>query len=186
MHRQRAAEAAIHERVRARVDAGQDADAAEEQAKAEVLLPEARRAYPRGFFRPFARRGPRPARSIDPRIAQRSIDPVISQHSIDPRIFQTSVDPMIPQVSIDPSVPTVSLNASSGAFQFPPANIGPEDEDDYDLAGILDTVKGYAQKPLVMGAAAIAAILYGPKLLRAAKGMLKGKSRKSRKSRRRR
>jgi hypothetical protein len=133
-------------------DAGVDADAAEEQVTARVLPPGLRRAFPRRFFSPFDRRGPRP---IDPVVMQRPIDPRILQRSIDPRIRQFSIDPRIPQIGIDPRQGGLELNVASGAFQFPPANIADEAElaemeSDADLAGVLDTIKEYAMKPWVL------------------------------------
>lgn len=178
--------------VKQLTDAGVDADAAEEQVKARVLPPGLRRAFPRRFFRPFDRRGPR---SIDPVVQQRSIDPRLLQRSIDPRIPQVGIDPFVPQVGIDPRVGGRELNIASGAFQFPPGNLADEAEleemeSDVDLSGVLDTVKAYAMKPWVLGLAAIGAVVYGPKLLRKLKGGGKLKSnpkrrRKSRRSRRR-
>ena len=153
---------------------GIDEDTAEEAAK-ERVLPQALRArFPRGYFRGLVRRGPRPAlpHSIDPVVPGRSIDPFVPGRSIDPRIQQFSVDPRITQRSLDPFVPSTELNIQSGAFMFPPGNLTDDedfDSEEMDLAGMVDTVKAYAQKPLVLAGIGLAALIFGQRFLRKSK-----------------
>jgi hypothetical protein len=172
---------------------GIDEDTAEEAAK-ERVLPQALRArFPRGYFRGLVRRGPRPAppRSIDPIVPGRSIDPFVPGRSIDPRIQQFSVDPRIAQRSLDPFVPGTELNIQSGAFMFPPGNLTDDadfDDEETDLAGLIDTVKGYAQKPLVLAGIGLAALIFGRRFLRKskAKGYKTNPSRRRRRARKNR
>lgn len=170
---------------------GADADAAEEDAKARVLPPHLLRAVPRGFFRGVRRAGPRPAlpttqmKFFNPMPGElpgptRDIDPVLQQRSIDPLAPARDIDPMPLVRDIDPMVGGTTLVPQNGAFTFPPGNLTDVDPDTLTdgLDGIVDTVKEYAAKPWVMGLALVGALVYGPKLLRKAKGMLKSNPRR--------
>ena len=197
--------AAIQAMIQRMTAAGADAEQAEEAAKARVLPPTLLAAVPRGFFRGVRRAGPRPAlptfrepsyapmpgelpgptRDLDPVLRQRDIDPVAPARSIDPDPRVRSIDPIVNAVPL-----RAGLGPQAGSFTFPPGNISDVDPDTMDdgLDGIVDTVKEYAAKPWVMGLALLGAVVYGPKLLSKAKGMMKKnprrRHRRSRRSRR--
>ena len=196
--------------------AGVDADAAEEQAKATILPLNLRRTIPRGFFRGVRRAGPRPATdnaygpssmrppALPPTVPRffrpapgeypgptRTLDPFIPGRGIDPFVPGRGINPFVPGRGIDPYVGGTGLIPQSGAFTFPPGNLTDEDPDildelDETYEGIVDTVKEYAAKPWVMGLALIGAIMYGPKLLRKAKSLLKANPRRRRRVKRNR
>ena len=191
--------AAIQAMIKQATAQGADADEAEEDAKRRVLPPHLLRAVPRGFFRGVRRAGPRPAlpttqprfyspmpgelpgptRSIDPEIVQRDIDPLVRARSIDP-------DPMVR--GIDPIVGGTHLIPQAGAFTFPPGNLTDVDPDTIvdveGLSGIVDTVKEYAQKPWVLGLAAVGAFLYFRKGKSAKKNPRHNRRRRARRNRR--
>lgn len=173
--------------VKQLIDAGVDADAAEEQVKARVLPAKARFKYPRGFFRPVLdRRGPRPA--LPPRIPPvyrpmpgefsfngRPIDPRPFTRVINPRLTGRNLGPFPPGRNIDPMVPQIPLllgtGAQAGSFTFAPGNISDTDpsldaEIEDDLSGGFDLS---ASNPWVLGGLALAAIYLAPKLFRKGK-----------------
>lgn len=178
--------AMIQALIRQMTAQGADADQAEEAAKRRVLPPQLLMAIPRGYFRGVRRAGPRPAlpptqqQSYAPMPGElpgptRDIDPTVQQRPIDPMVQARPVDP-VPQVRpIDPNVGGAALVAQAGSFTFPPGNVSDVDPDTLSdgLDGIVDTVKEYAAKPWVLGLVALGAVLYGPKLLAKAKGMMK-------------
>lgn len=181
---------------------GVDADTAEDAAKARVLPPRLRRAFPRGYFRRVRRAGPRPVlpptvsptfrpmpgefapptRDIDPRIMQRSIDPRFVARNLGPFPPGHSIDPVIPQVGLVPG-----LGPQAGSFTFPPGNlttVDPDSLEDAELSGGFDLS---ASNPWVLGGLAVAALYVVPKLFKGKKGgAVKTNPRRRRKHRRNR
>lgn len=191
--------AAVQAMIKQATAQGADADDAEEEAKRRVLPPHLLRAVPRGFFRGVRRAGPRPALpTTQPRFYSpmpgelpgptRDIDPVLQQRDIDPVVQARPIDPVPLVRAIDPVVGGTHLIPQAGSFTFPPGNISDVDPDTIidveGLDGIVDTVKEYAQKPWVLGLAALGAVLYFRKSKSAKKNPRHNRRRRARRNRR--